>query len=41
MTAAHLHGNGTIVIEKVDRGVFEYAMHDDDLAVQGGTSLRH
>jgi hypothetical protein len=31
MTAAHLHGNGTIVIEKIDRGVVEYSLSGSPL----------
>ena len=31
MTAAHLHGKGTIVIEKIDRGVVEYSFSGSPL----------
>jgi hypothetical protein len=31
MTAAHLHGNGTIVTEKIDRGVVEYSLSGSPL----------
>jgi hypothetical protein len=31
MTAGHLYGNGTIVIEKVDRGVVEYSLSGSPL----------